>query len=231
MIVCPELQSEGKGFLTKPSSSYAEILEKFHMDYRAHVSGESIRDSITGSTSARRGNFDPKIKGKSENGMILPRKKKKLFPDNVHQLLPSTYYLQFKDWYFHMSNDRKDCGEKDKQWFDDFKFVVKRKPSLNYQGSNSLRGGGGGGRGGFNQNKGGNYQGNAKNTYSHNSDSQNPQSPHSLRAHWDDDVNGDPNLWVNQNDNGHNKGNGGNGTNSDGKMGSGDFEDFIELNF
>ena len=88
------------------------------MDYRAHGSGGSIWDSVTGSASANRGNFDPKIEGKSDGSMILPRKKKKLFPDNVHQLLPSTYYHQFKDRYFHMSKDRNDWGEKDTQWFD-----------------------------------------------------------------------------------------------------------------
>ena len=127
-----------------------------------------------------------------------------------------------------MSKEKKDWGEKDTEWFDNFKFVVERKPSSNYQGANSFRGGGGERRGGFGQNIGGNYNGNAKNAYTHNSDRKNPQSSHSRRAHWEDDINGDPNLWVNRNDNGYNKGNRGNGSNSDGKMGGGDFEDFME---
>ena len=91
MIVYPKLQSEVMGFLTKPSSSYAETVEKVNMNYRDQESGELFWESVTGSASVRRGNFDPKVEGKSEDSIVLPRKKK-TFPDNVHQLLPSTYY-------------------------------------------------------------------------------------------------------------------------------------------
>ena len=97
IIVCPELQLEIRSFLTKPSTSYAETLEKVHIDYRAQESGDSIWDSGTGNVLVHRGNFDPKIEGKKEDDLVPPEKKKKLFPNNVHKLLSSTYYCQFKD--------------------------------------------------------------------------------------------------------------------------------------
>ena len=75
-----------------------------------------------GSALARRGNFVPKIEGKKEDDLVPPRKKKKLFRDNVQQLLPSNYYRQFKDWFSHMSKEKQDWGKADTLWFDNFNF-------------------------------------------------------------------------------------------------------------
>ena len=72
MTLRPELQREAKGFFTNPISSYEQTLEKVHMDYRAQESGESIRDTATGSALALRGTFDAKIEGKkTANDLVL----------------------------------------------------------------------------------------------------------------------------------------------------------------
>ena len=64
------------------------------------------------SALARCGNFDPKIEGKKDYYLVSSREKqKKLFPDNVQQLLTVTYYRQFKDWFARILKDRKDWGE------------------------------------------------------------------------------------------------------------------------
>ena len=43
-IEAKELQHEVKGFLKGSSSTYAEILENIHADYRAQTTGEHMRD-------------------------------------------------------------------------------------------------------------------------------------------------------------------------------------------
>ena len=93
-----ELHSEIRSFLKDPTKSYIETLESIHADYRVQTIGRGIRRVLGGSltmTISCRG----AIENSTNKSQYAVEKdwKYTLFLENVEKLVPTKYYLQFKE--------------------------------------------------------------------------------------------------------------------------------------
>ena len=133
-IEAKELQHEVKGFLKNPSSTYANILENIHANYRYHTTSEHMRDTTTswlGNSTILRGRSDrdvdkTKVTG-GGNVKVWSENHVPRFPNNTGQLLPSEYYLQFCNWYTRMVKQPHNMSPDDVAWISNFNFEFQRK--------------------------------------------------------------------------------------------------------
>ena len=94
-ISADELKGETKKLLKGGSETCAKILEYIHLDYRALETVELMRDSTDPSFNSllsRR-----VLKEHSGKNLINVAHPMNGFSHNANNLLPRTYYLQFKD--------------------------------------------------------------------------------------------------------------------------------------
>ena len=93
-ISCQELQTEAKKLLQDGHGTATEILENILTDYRAQETGEELRDGKP-SKKIRRADSAPirSTKREPDKGG-LPK-----LPSNKGNLIPHSYYLQFKEWF------------------------------------------------------------------------------------------------------------------------------------
>ena len=150
VIEAPELQTEAKQFLMEGSGTYAEILENIYKDFRALETGEQMRDGNTtpdtrlrraGTTSAP---IPKKVKFEPSKGPSLAR-----CPPNTGNLIPHSYYLQFKEWYDVSRIPEKDRTEENKSFLTGFKWKhtsPKTKAAWVPRNNDRQHGGRGGGR-------------------------------------------------------------------------------------
>ena len=108
-IETTKLQTEVKSFLCNTNTTYSKTLELVHADFRAQATGEHLRDTTTrsGSTAiVRSDKSDDAVKTK-QTDKLLPMTG--YFPNNHGKLLPSEYYMQFREWYEVFSTLKADC--------------------------------------------------------------------------------------------------------------------------
>ena len=100
VIEAPELQSEAKKFLMEGSGTCNEILENIYKDFRAQETGEQMRDGNTAPEArlrragADRPGVPKKVRHDSSKVAAIAR-----CPPNTGNLIPHSYYLQFKEWF------------------------------------------------------------------------------------------------------------------------------------
>ena len=92
-ISCEELQTEAKALLQDGKGTATEILEKILVDYRVQMTGEELRDGKPTAKLRRAESGTVRlIKGTDKVGLAK-------LPNNKGNLIPHSYYLQFKDWF------------------------------------------------------------------------------------------------------------------------------------
>ena len=133
-ISCEELQTEVKKFLQDGKGTYDQILEDILTDYRAQETGEELRDGDnTIPKKVRRVDTTHDLKQKSGK-VALPK-----LPSNTGNLIPHSYYLQFKAWYDVMRIPEVSRSDEQKAFISSFKW----KHTKNKMPGNSRPGGGG----------------------------------------------------------------------------------------
>ena len=135
-IEAPELQTNVKKLVTDRAGTYDTILELIHKDFRAQETNDALRDNPSTHHSSRRSRTEDhsdekKKRIKTEEGTQMTRPK---FPDNENQLLPSTYYTQFKQWYEHMIVPADERTENQKAWLRTFQFDFRTPYQKRYGG-------------------------------------------------------------------------------------------------
>ena len=128
IIEAPELQAEVRGFLKDTDSTYSEVLEIIHADYRAQNTAKDVRgasgaNTTTATLSQRTTVEATKFKRDSEVEKAWAYTP---FPDNVGQLIPSELYSQVKRWYAVLSKPTSAYTTSDKSFVTNFRFNCER---------------------------------------------------------------------------------------------------------
>ena len=123
-ISCEELKTEAKGFLIEDSATYAEILDKIHVDYRAQTSGEQMRVGNSSSTTQlRRGETANVASAKKGSWKTpSPAQDRIKLPPNTGNLIPNAYYQQFRGWYEASRVPETDRSNEQKNFLSSFKW-------------------------------------------------------------------------------------------------------------
>ena len=135
-IEAPELQTNVKKLVTDRAGTYDSILELIHKDFRAQETNDALRDNPTTISASRRSRAeerpdDKRKRPKTEETTVVARPK---FPDNENQLLPSSYYAQFKQWYEHMIIPVNERTDDQKAWLRTFQFDYRTPFQKRYGG-------------------------------------------------------------------------------------------------
>ena len=98
-ISCEDLKTEAKGFLMEGTETYDKIMDKIHVDYRAQMSGEQMRNlSLTKQLChGKSRNVPTKWKGSVATPPPVQRHIK--LPPSTGSLIPNAYYQKFKGLY------------------------------------------------------------------------------------------------------------------------------------
>jgi len=93
-ISCEELQTEAKKLLQDGQGTAPEILENILTDYRAQETGEELRDGKPPKKIRRVDSVPTRSTKREIEKGGLPK-----LPNNKGNLIPHSYYLQFKEWF------------------------------------------------------------------------------------------------------------------------------------
>ena len=131
VIEAPELQTEVKKLISDKNGTYDSILELIHKDYRAQETGDALRDTPRDTLALRRAKQDTSptpVHDKPPQPDDRPPKRMR-FPSNENTLLPPHFYVQFKEWWEHMSVPKAERTALDISWMRNFKFDFSRPRS------------------------------------------------------------------------------------------------------
>ena len=94
-ISCEELRHEAKRFLQDGKGTHNEILDDILLDYRSQETRRELEDGTNPSKKVRRAETSVARADKRPSGQQrFPR-----LPTNKGNLIPHSYYIQFKEWY------------------------------------------------------------------------------------------------------------------------------------
>ena len=129
-IEAPGFQVEVRGFLKDTDSTYAEILEIIHADYRVQTMVEDVRGdgaNMTTATLLRRTMVETPAPKSKRNSEVEKAWTYAPFPDNIGQLIPSEFYSQVKCWYAVLSKPPSAYTTSDKSFVTSFRFNCERR--------------------------------------------------------------------------------------------------------